>query len=102
MKSFRASPELDEQLARAARIEGVPVSQFVRKAIEERCARVLAGTLSAEMADVIGSARAEPEPGAEAVVRAGRAAEVFTELLLADHQRRVQPKRLEADGAPAT
>ena len=53
-KSFRLDDALAEQMDRAARVEGVPVSEFVRDAIRERCQQVLGRSLREDLADVIG------------------------------------------------
>lgn len=81
-RSFRAEPELEERLKRAARVEGVPVSQFIREAVRERCARILGGTLKDELSDVIGAVPA-PESGAVPVVLAERSGDAFRDLLQA-------------------
>jgi hypothetical protein len=42
MRSLRLSPELDEQVRRAAAKEGASVSEFLRRAAGERAERTLA------------------------------------------------------------
>lgn len=83
-RSFRAEPELEERLERAARVEGVPVSQFIREAVRERCARILGVTLKDELSDVIGAVPApEGAAAAAAVVLAERSGDAFRDLLQA-------------------
>jgi Protein of unknown function (DUF1778) len=42
MRSLRLSPELDDQVRRAAAKEGASVSEFLRRAASERAERTLA------------------------------------------------------------
>lgn len=57
MKSVRLDPELEAELARAARTAGVSESNFIREAVRRRCDEVLRETLAEELmrAGVVGS-----------------------------------------------
>jgi hypothetical protein len=54
MRSLRLDTELDERVRRAAALEGVSVSEFLRSAAAERAARTLASRADERLADVIG------------------------------------------------
>ena len=77
-RSVRLDPELETQLARAAEVEGLSASDFIREAVRERSARVLGRTLHDELADVIGAL--PPHKGAATI--AERTGAAFTDLLL--------------------
>jgi hypothetical protein len=55
MRSLRLEADLDEQVRRAAAVEGSSVSEFLRTAAEERAQRTLSQRPSERLADVIGS-----------------------------------------------
>ncbi len=55
MRSLRLEAELDEQVRRAAAVEGSSVSEFLRVAAEERAQRTLSQRPSERLADVIGA-----------------------------------------------
>lgn len=55
MRSVRLDEKLETRLREAARLAGVPASTFIRRAIEDRCDRVLAERLDLRLADVIGT-----------------------------------------------
>lgn len=52
MKSVRLDPELEERLARAAQMEGVSESSFIREALRLRCDEVLRENLARDLADL--------------------------------------------------
>jgi hypothetical protein len=54
MRSLRLNAELDEQVQRAAALEGSSVSEFLRRAAAERAERALAGDPGERLAYAIG------------------------------------------------
>jgi len=76
MRSVRLDPELDDLVRRAAAREGSSVSEFLRRAADERARRTLSP--SEQLVDVIGAVRSVG--GA-----AERTGEAFAGLL--EHQR---------------
>lgn len=54
MRSVRLSEELESKLERASKAAGLPVSEFIRQAVEQKCDETLGNTLDVLMADVIG------------------------------------------------
>ena len=54
MRSLRLTSELDEQVRRAAMLEGTSVSDFLRRAAAERAERTLADDPSGRLAYAIG------------------------------------------------
>lgn len=79
MKSVRLDETLETRLREAARVAGVPPSTFIRKAIEERCDRVLAGRLDLRLTDVIGAIHSRGG-------RANRTGKAFLETLQERHR----------------
>jgi len=73
----RLDPELDDLVRRAAAREGSSVSEFLRRAAEERARRTLSP--SEQLVDVIGAVRSDGGGAAE------RTGEAFASLL--EHQR---------------
>ena len=55
MRSLRLDDELDERLQRAAAVKGESISEFVRRAVDERARATLSTT---GFDDVLGSVRA--------------------------------------------
>jgi uncharacterized protein DUF1778 len=55
MRSLRLEPQLDEQVRRAASVEGATVSEFLRRAAAERAERLLSTRNSDRLGDVIGA-----------------------------------------------
>ena len=76
MRSLRLEPDLDERVRRAAEVEGISVSEFLRRGAAERAERTLALRNSDRLADVIGIVRGDGESVAEDTGRA------FTDLLI--------------------
>jgi predicted transcriptional regulator len=54
MKSVRLDPGLESKLERAARALDQSQSEFIREAVEKRCAEVLGGSLAERLAPFIG------------------------------------------------
>ena len=84
---MRLDTELETQLARAAEVEGVSASDFIREAVRERSERVLGRTLRDELSDVIGAL--PPHKGGARI--AERTGEAFTDLLLRKRAARPTP-----------
>ena len=82
MRTVRFDPELDELVKRAAALEGVSVSEFLRRSAAER-ARLVVPTAD-RLRDVLGSVHGGGG-------QADRTGEAFTELLI-DRERK---RRLE-------
>ncbi len=80
-KSVRLTPALEARLERAARAEGVHVSESIRRALARHCDEVLGGVLSSKLSDVVGAVRS---PGG----RARRTGEAFKRVLRARGRRR--------------
>jgi len=57
MRSLRLEPELDDRVRRAASVEGVSVSEFLRRAAAGRAELTLATGNADRLADVIGAVR---------------------------------------------
>lgn len=57
MKSVRFDPELEAELERAARAEGVSYSEFIREAVARRCEEVLGESLLDRLEPVIATVR---------------------------------------------
>ena len=74
MKSVRLDEGLEARLAEAARVSGEPVSNIIRQAIEEHCARILGQRLAHRLTDVIGVVRSRGG-------RARRTGKAFAETL---------------------
>lgn len=71
---------LEERLQRAAGVRGESVSEFIRRAVDERAEATLAG-VDGDFDDVIGAVRSEGG-------QARRTGEAFTDLLAARPLRR--------------
>jgi hypothetical protein len=54
VKSLRLDPELEDRLARAARVRGESLSEFIRQAAAERADRTLARSSELDFDDVVG------------------------------------------------
>jgi hypothetical protein len=57
MRSLRLDDRLERRLQKAAAAEGTSVSEFIRRAADERAARTLADESADRLADVVGSVR---------------------------------------------
>ena len=57
MRSVRLDDELDNRVRRAAAAEGVSVSEFIRRAADERANHSLADRAEGRIADVVGVIR---------------------------------------------
>ena len=79
MRSVRIGADLEERLERAARAEGVRVSEFIREAVRDRCTHILGNTLREELTDVIGAV--ERKEGAALIRLAEESGTAFAELL---------------------
>lgn len=55
MRSLRLDSDLDERVRRAAALEGISVSEFLRQAAAERASRSLAGDPAKRLAYAIGA-----------------------------------------------
>jgi hypothetical protein len=55
MRSVRLDDELEAIARQAANLEGASMSEFMRRAIEERARRTLAGNAEERLSDVIGA-----------------------------------------------
>jgi hypothetical protein len=55
MISVRLGESLEARLRRAATLQGIPVSQFVRDAVDERCNATLGLSVAEALADYIGA-----------------------------------------------
>ncbi len=76
MRSLRLDPDLDERVQRAAEIKGQTVSEFIRRAAEDRANETLAehpGRRFADIAGIVhgggGRARRSGEAFAEGLAR---------------------------------
>ncbi|MGL5818704.1 MAG: DUF1778 domain-containing protein [Phycicoccus sp.] len=54
MKSLRLAPDLEARLQDAARVRGESVSEFVRRAVDDRADATLAASADKDFADVLG------------------------------------------------
>ena len=59
MRSVRLDEALESRLEEAARVSGEPVSNIIRKAIEERCEAILGKRLAHRLRDVVGTVRSQ-------------------------------------------
>jgi len=55
MRSLRLDPDLEEKLQRAAMVKGESVSEFIRRAVEQRANGTLAARPGDIFADVVGA-----------------------------------------------
>jgi uncharacterized protein DUF1778 len=81
VRSLRLEPDLDERVRRAAEVEGVSVSEFLRRGAAERAERTLALRNSDRLADLIGVVNG----GAGVAEDTGKA---FADLLVEQHSKR--------------
>jgi len=56
-KSVRFPRDLETRLDRTAKVEGVPASAIIRRAVEDYCTTVLSATARDRLADIIGAVR---------------------------------------------
>jgi len=75
MRSVRLDDEMDHRVRRAAEIEGVSVSEFLRRAASDRCERMLSVGAKDRLADVVGAIRGRGD-------QARRTGEAFTDALV--------------------
>ncbi len=80
VRSLRLDPELDEKVRRAAGIKGESVSEFIRRAADERAEETLASASDDRFADVAGVVHG----GGGQARRSGGA---FTEALMRGHKK---------------
>lgn len=80
MRSLRLDSALEERLQRAASVRGESVSEFIRRAVDERAEATLAGS-EGEFDDIVGVVRSEGG-------QARRTGEALTDLLAARPLRR--------------
>jgi len=59
MRSVRLDQALESRLEQAAKLSGLPVSNIIRQAIEERCAAILGQRLADRLRDVTGTVRSK-------------------------------------------
>jgi hypothetical protein len=57
MRSVRLDDEMDHRVRRAAEIEGVSVSEFIRRAASDRTERTLSAGAEDRLVDVLGTIR---------------------------------------------
>lgn len=55
MRSLRLDDKLEQRLQKAAATEGTTVSEFIRRAADERATRILASGSGDQLSDVIGA-----------------------------------------------
>jgi hypothetical protein len=79
MRSLRLDDQLERRLQKAAAAEGTSVSEFIRRAADERAARTLADESADRLGDIIGAVRTTGG-------RASRSGKAFADLL-ADRRR---------------
>ncbi len=72
--SVRLDPELEARLKKLAEVEGVPLSELLRRAVARYCDELTAASLDLRLADVIGVV--ESRGG-----RARRTGEAFRKML---------------------
>ena len=81
MRSVRLDEALESRLEEAARVSGEPVSNIIRKAVEERCEAILGQRLAHRLRDVVGTVRSQGG-------RARRTGKAFSKRL---HKSRANP-----------
>lgn len=81
MRSVRLDQDLDDRVRRAASAENVSVSEFLRRAADERARRMLSGKPSERLADFIGNVEGD---GSDASSRTG---EVWGDWVAEKHGR---------------
>jgi predicted CopG family antitoxin len=74
MRSVRLDDEMEQQLLRAAELEEVSVSEFIRRAASERTERTLSVSAAERLADVVGAVHGRHD-------QARRTGAAFTEAL---------------------
>ena len=74
MRSLRLDERLEQRLQKAAAAEGTSVSEFIRRAADERASRTLANEPNDQLADVIGTVRTNGG-------RARKTGKAFTEIV---------------------
>jgi hypothetical protein len=73
MRSLRLDPELDVKVQRAAEISGQSVSEFIRRAAEDRADETLASQHGGHFADVAGVVHGGGGGGGGRARRSGQA-----------------------------
>lgn len=79
MRSLRLDEQLERRLQKAAATEGTSVSEFIRRAADERATRTLGDESTDRLADVIGTVRSSGG-------RARKSGKAFADVL-ADRRR---------------
>jgi|1186.fasta_scaffold31985_2 hypothetical protein len=74
MRSVRLDEQTDKRVRRAAATEGVSVSEFIRRAADERADQVLSSGGEERLSDVLGAIRSRRR-------QARRSGEAFTEIV---------------------
>lgn len=74
MRSVRLDDQMDRRVRRAAAAEGISVSEFLRRAADDRAERALSSTTEERLGDVIGAVRGTRR-------QARRSGEAFGDLL---------------------
>lgn len=82
MRSLRLSEDLDEQVRRAAELEGSTVSEFLRRAASERAERALASDPAERLSYAIGAVEGR---GGDLARRTGAA---FADIVEEKHRRK--------------
>lgn len=81
MRSVRLDPESDSRLRRAAELEGISVSEFLRRAAAERAERTLSSCATDRLADILGTVHGRRE-------QARQTGAAFTDVLAENHRAR--------------
>jgi hypothetical protein len=75
MRSVRLDDEMDHRVRRAAEIEGISVSEFLRRAASDRSERTLSAGAEDRLNDVLGAIRSRGD-------QAHRTGSAFTDALV--------------------
>ena len=81
MRSVRLDNEMDQRVCRAAELEGISVSEFIRRAAADRSERTLSARAEDRLADVLGTIRSTRK-------QARRTGSAFTDALAASRRSR--------------
>jgi len=80
MRSVRLDEQTDKRVRRAAAAEGVSVSEFIRRAADERAEEMLSNGGEERLSDVLGAIRSRRR-------QARRSGEAFAELVAERHRK---------------